>query len=415
MRASAALIVVAIATAAGTARGAPAAEPVLGIRSLDGGGAVVQRYDPTTLRPLGRGGRPGLTVRFWSFTPDRSRVALAGDGAGHGPSLAVLDTSTLRRRGALSANLDLGFTGFVQGVAWPRDDRLLLVTADGVGLTGVHLVDPRAMRGLAHVTLRGTLLAGATTERGPVLLLAPRQGIGAAKLVSLDSALAVREIPLTGIRAGIGRSRAGASPDEDAAVVRRPAVAADPTGQRAVVVGYEERIADIDLETGTVRYRGVAVRTLARSSKSITGPQLMGLWLGDGAVAIAGTVYGSLDAGTHLRMTPVGLRILDLRSWRTRVTDPRVVWVTRSGSDLLFMGREDGLRWYSRRGRPVGHLFPGRQVTDVAAAGRRALVRIEGNLRVAVVDLRTGAVVERRELTWPRLPLFLAADAFVVG
>jgi hypothetical protein len=47
-------------------------------------------------------------------------------------------------------------------------------------------------------------------------------------------------------------------------------------------------------------------------------------------------------------------------------------------------------------------------VADVAPAGDRALVRLVGDPRVALVDLATGRVLERRSSPEASLPLFLA-------
>jgi hypothetical protein len=337
----------------------------------------------------------------WSRSPDGARLALVGERPNRGEALIVVDAETLRTLGTASLFGDLRLSG-PRAVAWVEAG-LLVVTSD-LGRVAIHLVDPDALTARRLVTLPGEAVATAAGDHGVVALVAPAGRIGAVRLVSIGAGLARRVVPLS-IRGGTTTPTAGASPESFVATMRQPALAVDPAGTRAVVAGYAEPIAEVDLVRGTVRSHRVPVRIPA---KAVTGPTLVGTWLGPDTVAVTGMHFGAGRNGARAKPHPFGLQLLDLRTWRFRAVDAEVAWLTAERPYLLVQGSRRGIRWYAPTGRRVGSLFPGAEVADVAPAGDRALVRLVGDPRVALVDLATGRVLERRSSPEASLPLFLA-------
>jgi hypothetical protein len=409
--AAAVAVVLAAALAAAASVGAHRSASVVGVRSLSQTDSVVERFDASNLRPLGRATRLGLPGWLWSWSPDRSRIAFAGERRGVGWSIVVLDAKTLRRVDGLSGRLRLeGVSGGLQTLVWVAPDRLLLLTWNEAGSTVAQIVDVGTQITLGRVDLKGVLVAGAPTSRSFVALLAPTKGVGKARVVSIDRDLRVETQVLEGIRAG---TEQGDGVEDPRLATYQPALAVEPGGRRAVVVPYREPIADVDLEQGAVRYHAAPLRTPSRVAKVMNGPMLRGFWLGNGSVGVTGTVFEGLDANNELQATPLGLQLLDLQSWQTRVADPEVAWLSRAGSYLLWLQPERGFSWYTLAGRRVGSLFATRQVADVASTRTRALVRLVGESRVAVVDLGTGRILERHALGWPglMLPTFLVTSS----
>lgn len=380
-------IAVAILSSA-TAGAAASPLSVLGLRWVPGG-VLVQRYDPATLQPSGRGLRIGANAWAWSRSPDGRTVALAG-GQQDRPAIVVfVDTPTLRRMGRLRFA-----PGGPAGMRWLAPDRLLLVTSTESGSV-VRLVDPTELRQLAQIALPGRLARGARTRDGLALLLGPQQGFGPAQLVLVDRALSVRSVPLARIEVGweVPQPAADGS-GETPARMRVPGLAVDPTGTRAVVVGAGEPVAEIDLGSSAVAYHPQLERRLALAAKSISGPELSATWLPGGKVAVTGTVYGGLDATTRMiRQDPFGLVLLDTRTWRSRLAARGVAWVVPAGGWLFSAGLKGGLDWYDANGVRRGHLFGTRKDLDWAWAGERGIARSSEQRRSFLLDLRRGRVL----------------------
>jgi hypothetical protein len=224
-------------------------------------------------------------------------------------------------------------------------------------------------------------------------------------------------VPLDAVSAG--RERPPADPaDEDAAtvVLRSPGLAVDRAGNRAFIVGEGEPVAEVDLASGAVSYHPLALRVPARAAKSISGPTLSAEWLGNGLLAVTGTIYGGIDESTHLiRQTPVGLRIVDTGTWSVRTSDPAVSWIVRSGPWLVATPNGGGLRWFDLHGTPRGQLFGTRRVGDRALLGSRMLVRAGAEPRTLLVDLAAGRVVGAAPPPDSSLPGFFVGEGSILG
>lgn len=400
-RALTCVAVVAVAVGFAAAAGAKAPNPVLGVRGVSAG-VLVQRYDRQTLRPFGPTLHLGSAAWTWSRSPDGGTVALAG-GDERGV-VAFVDVASLRRVATFRFA-----PGRPVAARWLAADRLLLVTEGRSGAV-VRLVDPQAPRQLRQVDIPGRLVRGVRTREGVALLTGPKHGFGPARLALVDGDLRVRTIALP--RTATGWSLPGAAeagdPGEVPVRMRAPGLAVDRSGERAVVVGADEPVAEIDLEHGAVTYHPVAVRRLARAAKLVVGPDLQATWLRSGKIAVTGTLYGGLDATTgNLKQTAFGLMLLDTRTWKARVVDPAVRGLVTAGDWLVVAAEGAGLTWFDSAGRRRGHVLGTRDVTDTAWTGTFGLVRSWSEGRSWRVDLRQGRVAAAGEAV---PPMFLESE-----
>ena len=270
--------VVALAARAGldtTPEHGPAAPPalLLGV-SNDGGTRSLTRIAPVSLRPLpGRRMRLGAPLEAWALSPDGSRLAAVRDR----PSL--LHLIDVERMGTLG-RLRTRARGAPAAVVWPRPGRLWIVLAlpecCAVGSTTVVVVDPIAERVVARRRLVGGLVRVAGSPDGPVLLLAPPAIIGPARLVTVDAAGRVEQVPLDGVSAGAMQTEGVSSVKRE----RAPALAVDSTRRRAYVVSSRPHVvewtSDAGAERSPARGPGVAGGSAARAARAVGCGQCTG-------------------------------------------------------------------------------------------------------------------------------------------
>ena len=415
------------APAGGVLDGGPPVPRLLGIVARDE--ARLVRLDPATLRP-----RPGARVRLgaegcaprsggqacsmvppWSFSPDRSRLAVARHEGGVVEALRLVDVRRMRSAGEIPIR-SIGTVGLV---AWPSPERLLAVQevcCDERQQLLVADVDRR--RVMARRALGGTVQAVGRTARELVLLLAPPKRIGPARLAVVDGAGDVRFVALD-------RVHAGAEPLEDVDFglrQRRPGLAVDAPGRRAFVA-EDGVVAEVDLADGAVAYHSLTERrSLAARvrdlldppayAKGVIGPTRSAHWLGDGWLAVT----GADEQLTEPRLRPAGLRLIDTRDWTYRVIDEGASDVRVAGGLLLATGAqldgEDtiGLVAYGLDGDRRFSLFADRQPWVHTVVDGRAFVdvgvRPDGSLApLRVVDLARGRVTGERAGPLPELLL----------
>ena len=421
----------------GLLAGGPPVPKLLGIESA--GQIELLRLDPRTLRPrpgrrvpLGSEGcapRDGGSICWnvppWSFSPDRSRLAVARHETGVVRALRVVDVARMRA----AMDIPIKPSGAIGLLAWPQSDRLLAVQEVCCDERQQVLVIDAGERAVtARRPLRGTVEGVGRTPRELVLLVAPAKRIGPARLAVVDDRGDVRFAALDRIRAG---SRL--LPGDDFLIRRRrPGLALDPRGRRAYVVD-PDIVASVDLATLTVSYhvpseqRSLAARIRdwldpAAYAKGVNGPTRSARWLDDGRLAVTG-VDEELGRGARgeerQRTRPAGLRLIDTREWTYRVIDAGVTAVRVAGRLLLATGqsadlapgaaRTTGLTAYEMDGSRRFTLFAGREAWVEQVAGRRAFVQAGvGTIGTApaprVVDLRSGRV-SRRPTVLPTLLL----------
>ena len=371
-------------------------QPLLGLFARDGG-SFLARVDRDTLGPTGARAVLRPDQGPWAFSPDRTRVAIAHLATP--PLISVVDVDRMR------LVRDLPTHGGTDVVAWLSPDRIAWLEFHRVVVADPTTGATVRTTPLALAPLRAGFLPGAL-----VLLLAPENRIGQARLAVVDDSGRVRTVRLRRTRASAfltgGRER-------------HPGLAVDPAGRRAYVVGAGEPAASVDLRTLRVAYHSLgSARRLAKGA--IDGPTRRALWLGNGLLAVTGedgrirrTTRGE---ATNVSSEPAGVAIVDVRTWRAVRLDGDATHVALAGDRLLGYGTSlrsgqnigAGLDVYAPGGRRVGHLFARRAVWSVEALGDRAVVGL-GDFP-QLVDLSTLSVVRTLPATVPLLLLGAAND-----
>jgi hypothetical protein len=276
---------------------APAA-PLLGI-VLDGGQGRLARLDPDSLRPLRTSSflTNGYAVAP-ALSPDRTRVAL---GSTSFVGVRIVDVQSMRK----TQEIRLRASGaHVAATAWPSDGRLVLACVSAEPAVLFVTVDPEHRKILRLRRVAGTAVRAVRTRDGLAVLLAPRSGIGPARLaVASPTTLRVWRLPVSAGRRWSVGGGTGAQ--------RIPGLAVDPARGRGYVADPGDRVIEVALATGDVGVHAPALRTPA---KSLRGPQRSAVWLGGGLVAVTGS---DDDAGRQ----PAGLRLVDVRNWTVRTVD----------------------------------------------------------------------------------------------
>jgi hypothetical protein len=369
-RAAAVVAIVAVLLSAGGASAA-AGSTVIAV-TWSGPKAWVRLLDAATLAPRGTALPLARTsVGAHAFSPDGRRLALQTRKDGvrilSVPGMRVLRTV---RPGILTAAL-----------YWQSARRLLILEHGGA-----LLVDPFSGRIVNRRTLEPEILETRPWHGGAVILAAQSHGIGPAQLVVVDSRLQVRTVELGRIAAGVDGGENNQGPFR----IATPGLALDSTGGRAFVAGGSA-VAAVDLASLAVRYHG-AERTLQKVSE---GPRRVAAWLGDGILAISGADY-AVDGQTQ-RMTPYGLRLLDVETGGVSIAEPRathvvagnglalasgVVWTERSTSGM-------GVSAYDRAGDLAWHRFENASIESPQVIGSRGYVAV-GRSTWHVIDLASG-------------------------
>lgn len=360
--------------------------PILAFGSAvpHGGPHLLVRVNPVTLRRvdsraveldghLGPGGR----------SPDRSRAALVRSERPH--SLRLVDLRHMRSLG----DVPLGARSDVLATAWLSRERVFLV-----GDSALVVVDAARRRLVERIALDGHVHAHTVAGGRLVLLVAPDETIGPARLLVVDPTLGLREVSL-------GRVRAGSEGD----TVAMPGLAVDPSGRHAWVFAVDTT-AVVDLQTLGVEHFA-APRAPASSTKGERlGSVRHAVWIGAGRIGVTGFDRPSLSS----LETTIGLLLVDTRTRevRTLVSGASLphgpLVYAHAGMLLTVAGDCDdgpGLTTYTAQGeRRFRHCEPNARGDVLFARGRAYLGR--SDFRFAVVDLSSGAVLARpRETVYP--------------
>lgn len=385
----AAVSVVAVATAGAAEVSLPKA-----VVGLDWGfkGARLVRVEPVTLARVDDSAVPlDRHQANFRFSPDGSRVVLGRDRRA---SVRIVDVRRMRRLG----DVDLG-RGSVELTRWPSPRRVVVVLAVD-GDVQVASVDPVALRRLQTRTIPGTTVrAHADADADVVLLLGPTNDIGPAR-IAVVGATGVRLVTLERIRAGLRRSGQSAPPLYDA---RTPALAVDPAGRRAYVIGEGEPVATVDLATLTVEYRALPTPRgeVDAVTTSSNGPYRRAVWVGGGRIALAGydeTVARGANGTLNNEAKPIGLRILDTQTWTGPVIDDRAATVVTAGG-LLFslIGnpfQPSAFRGYEPSGRRRFSIEKERPISVMRMTGGLVYLWCQGQ-RIVIVDASSGRILNR--------------------
>jgi hypothetical protein len=394
---------------------------------LEQKGHPLVRVDPVTLRRSGRSLPVGAYTSVWAFSPDHSQVAL-GNWRGR-PRVRFVALGPMRSRG----EVQLADRGEVDLLTWATPSRLLALVQEGSSAVApqVVTVDARAHRVLGSTPLPGWILRTEPSADGLVALSVSDDQIAPVQLAVADATGAVRTVRLEQIAGGFVSSAPGSGSDVRQAEL--PGLAVDPAGERAYVVGADQLVAEVDLQTLAVTYhdlqqprslfaRATSLRPLA-TAKGSAGHIERALWLGNGTLALAGeddSETTSIDTRgntvIHWATVPTGLKIVDTRSWSVRTIDPNVSEFSFAGGSLLGTGTllppdaaratGTGLVAYDLAGRKLFHRFGTDYDLFTRTAGSYLYVyrNEHGADHVLVLKLPSGRLV--RDLR-ARMPTFV--------
>jgi hypothetical protein len=400
--------VAALLVAAGALASQPAAKgperPLLGV-VWNGNAAAVAPLDATTLEPAGTA-LPIKDVGPFGYSPDHSQFALGGTRL---PVVRFVDVTPLR----LVRTVRLAGSGSVERIAWLGPGAAVVLYAQPEG-TRIAWIDPTSGKVEKRARLGVVPYQAAIGTGRLVLLLPPRKGIGTARLEIVGAASNARVVRLPKVRIGSTMPQART-------VFRRiePGLALDASTGHAYVVGTNGVVAAVDLLSRRVSYHSLAPRSLA-PAKALAGQALDAQSLGDGLLAVAGTSYSATigKSSETQSATPLGLRIIDVRTWTQRTIDPGADGFAVGGTALLAYGVRSefgtttksvvagmGVAAYGTDGSARFHLLPGAPVSFVQAKGAFAYGWLVDpttpSWHVVVLDVAAGTVERDLRLAHP--------------
>jgi len=379
---------------------APAAPPpsdALLATWSDASGSELFWADGRTLEPVND---DSYTIPFFygaaELSPNGAMVAVGGNETG------VVDIVDLERMRSLG-EIDLPSATWVERLHWVEPDRILAVLWGN--RPQVAALQPGARKPIDVHELEGTIVKSTPAGTGIALLLAPADGIGAARLAVFDGE-EVRYVDLPGVRAGWDES---GDQEEYRARQLLPALAVDPSGGRAVVVSPGNRAVEVDLASlATTSHELVQPASLLDRfrnwlepgawAKLIDGPELNAVWLPSGLIAVSGVRFAT--DGTDVNATPAGLSLVDPGDWSVRQVSDAPSWVTFRGGALL------GSAWDEQTGAQSVHVFgpdgaprfevERRGQADLSqTAGEHLYISTQDGAKYEIVDLATGETVGR--------------------
>ncbi len=193
----------------------------------------------------------------------------------------------------------------------------------------VVVVDPTKRRVLRHMSLPAAPWTTSSTGQELVLLLGSYDSFAPARVVIVSADGNVRTAVVENVL--IGTVVDESSQDYRARTIS-PGFAVDPEGRRAFLVPASGPIAEIDLQTLSVSLHDLGSPSLVRrflrwltpsaEAKAIEGPVREARWLGDGVLAVSGFDYsiaGDSKETEHVVAKPAGVKLVDTRSWHTRM------------------------------------------------------------------------------------------------
>jgi hypothetical protein len=379
-------------TAANREKAAKPPATVLAWRPVNRRGVELVRLDR---RSLGIASKRrvlvGKSTSAWARSPDGRRIAVGVDEA---LGIRVIDAIKMRRAGAIGTR-----NGQVRAMAWLTPNRIV-----GAEETGIFVVDPVARRLVSARATEGQVLGATRTANALVLLLAPDDGIGRARLATLTADGDYRTVELREISAGY---RYPTQADEPPGERRNPGLAVDAAGGRAFVVGAGEPVAEVELRSLAVSYHEPSrpislvgrLRNWLEPKAEAKGPLLGStrnvLWLGNGRLAVTG---GDGRPGRDgVVVHPAGLSLIDTRSWSVETVQRDATSATTAGGTLVAWASgypelpAIGLRGYDLDGDLRFHLFGSRGAAVLERLDERVFV--DDGAVTHAVDARVGRIV----------------------
>jgi hypothetical protein len=266
--------------------------------------------DPVTLAPTGSSLELApKQITASAGSPDGTQVAL---GSWDEPRVTVVDRASLR----VVRDIRLRTGHYAWALAWAGRGRLLaLVGSCCTSGSWVAMLDAERGRVVTERAVPGYVRAHARLPHELVLVLAG-PGIGPARLAVAAAGGRLRVVALPRTRVGSRRL-----PGDDYRMLSRtPGLALDQEARRAYVVGADEPVAEIDLDTMRVSYHQTA-RALQARTKNVRGPYRTALWVGEGVLAFTGWNARTGPRGGP-SLEPAGVHLIDTRSWQRRTVAP---------------------------------------------------------------------------------------------
>jgi len=300
---------------------------VLGISTRRPAGTLAW-FQRLTLQPLsGRKVPLAFHTGSYAFSSDRATLAVAECIDSGVASIRFVNARAMRVLGdlRLSNSMDCA-----SSLTWLRPNRLLAVlTRSNSSDAEVVVVDPTKRRVLRHMSLPAAPWTTSSTGQELVLLLGSYDSFAPARVVIVSADGNVRTAVVENVL--IGTVVDESSQDYRARTIS-PGFAVDPEGRRAFLVPASGPIAEIDLQTLSVSLHDLGSPSLVRrflrwltpsaEAKAIEGPVREARWLGDGVLAVSGFDYsiaGDSKETEHVVAKPAGVKLVDTRSWHTRM------------------------------------------------------------------------------------------------
>ena len=401
-----ALAAVLVAVPSASAQDTSADTPLLRMR--DGHNSdLLFRLNPRTLQQVGRPIRTFRGGSGLSITPDGTRLAFA-DGAhprgrhrARSARIHFVDVAKWRSMGVAR----VGRHGWLT-VGWVSRDRLVAVAGEGFGRRRLLWVDARTRKVVARRPYSGWTVNYVPVAGGLALALAPSEGVGLLRILLLDANGGVRTVELDGIRAG--------SNYEDGGEVLTPAVTADPDrGRLYVVAARGQLVAEVELATGAVTYHSLGA-SAAKGNVDVWWRQAV--WAGDGRIALTGDHWPRPRARVFDGPIPLGIRMIDTRTWTVTTLDARPDTMHVAGGTVLAAGtrylkpgrtKSTGLLAFDESGGRAWTRFRGRPVALLGSRGSLVYVWVRRERTAYVLDRDSGRTLHTIR-TGKRIPFLLS-------
>jgi hypothetical protein len=329
------VVLIVLAVVLAVAQVAAARAQVAVVRDVFGRGqphSELHTVDPRSLAQTGPTVPLDGYLRGWVRSPGGGRLALGTTDRGR---LQIVDLRTARTTARTQAG---GLTAWSL-LAWPRARMLLAV---GYGRGASHpmiVVDPARGTVLHRSRISGSILASAPTGDGLALLVAAPDRIAAAVLVLIDVSGRQRTINLPGIVAG----QVPPASDNELARSVTPGLAVRD-GVAFVASATESAVLEVVLASGRTTRHPLDPAAWGAPGE---GSQREIAAIGPRQLAVSG-----VDIAADGTIRPIGLRLLDPRTWRTHVVD-------RDSSGFTALP-EGGLGTFANAGPPRGLLLTDR-------------------------------------------------------
>jgi hypothetical protein len=401
-----ALAAVLVAVPTASAQDTSADTPLLRMR--DGHNSdLLFRLSPRTLQQVGRPIRTFRGGSGVSITPDGARLAFA-DGAhprgrhrARSARIHFVDVAKWRSMGVAR----VGRHGWLT-VGWVSRDRLVAAAGEGPGRQRLLWVDARTRKVIARRPYSGWTVNYVPIAGGLALALAPSEGVGPLRILLLDANGGVRTVELDGIRAG--------SNYEDGGEVLTPAVTADPDRGRLYAVAARGQLAaEVELATGAVTYHSLGA-SAAKGNVDVWWRQAV--WTGDGRIALTGDHWPRPRARVFDGPIPLGVRMIDTRTWTVTTLDPRPDTMHVAGGTVLAAGtrylkpgrtKSTGLLAFDESGGRAWKRFRGRPVALLGSRGSLVYAWVRRERTAYVLDRDSGRTLHTIR-TGKRIPFLLS-------